>query len=126
MSQLSKADFESKYNNASTGLYRAGQSRGIGSDDHRALVTDIKDSAVFITDLIASGKLIIDCGTCDLSGGNMPTTGGTGTSGAIARGNQFDVATGGTVSGEAIPTGATIRALVDTPGNTLSNWRIYF
>lgn len=44
MAELSPSAFETKYNNASTGLYKAGQTDGIGSDDHRSLVTDIKDS----------------------------------------------------------------------------------
>ena len=44
MSQLTKSNFETKYNDGTSGLYKTGQTEGIGSDDHRALVTDIKDS----------------------------------------------------------------------------------
>jgi hypothetical protein len=44
MTQLSKTAFETKYNDSGTGLFKTGQSRGIGSDDVRDLVTDIKDS----------------------------------------------------------------------------------
>lgn len=63
-----------------------------------------------------------DCGNADLSGGSFPTTGGTGTSGAIKSGNAFEVSVAGTVGGEAFDVGDIIRALVDTPGQTLSNW----
>lgn len=51
MSRLTRASYENKYNNVSTGLYRAGQSAGIGSDDHRALVTDTQESALWYDDL---------------------------------------------------------------------------
>jgi len=50
MSELSKSGFETKFNDASTGLYKDGQVRGIGSDDHRALVTDLVQSSLFIQD----------------------------------------------------------------------------
>jgi hypothetical protein len=71
---------------------------------------------------------IVDCGAADLSGGNMPTLGGTGVGGVINRGNQFDVGVGGTITGwdDPIPTGATIRAKIDEPGNTEANWRVYY
>lgn len=36
--------FIEKFNNATTGLFRAGQNRGIGSDDMRELVEDIANS----------------------------------------------------------------------------------
>ncbi len=47
MSELSKVAFETKYNDGSVGLYKAGQVAGIDSSDHRSLVTDIKDSVVW-------------------------------------------------------------------------------
>jgi hypothetical protein len=64
MAVLTAAAFETKYNDASTGLYRAGQVAGsIGSDDHRAQITDLKDSVVFNTDGSA--------GTLSFSGGTF-------------------------------------------------------
>lgn len=51
MTQLSKSAFLAKYNDITTGLYRAGQEAGaIGSDDHREKIIDIKDSVIFIED----------------------------------------------------------------------------
>lgn len=44
MTQLSKSALVTKFNDASTGLFKTGQNRGIGSDDMRTLVTDITDS----------------------------------------------------------------------------------
>src|SRR5688572_27063306 len=50
MSQLNKSNFYSKFTNALTGLFRTGQNRGIGSDDHRTLVEDTRDSVLFWLD----------------------------------------------------------------------------
>lgn len=58
MTLLSKAAFLTKYNDAGTGLYRAGQSAGaIGSDDHREKIIDIKDSVLFLEDTNARVSL---------------------------------------------------------------------
>ena len=51
---------------------------------------------------------------------------GSGLSGAIQRGDQFDISVAGTLGGEEVPAGATIRAKADAPGQTLGNWRIYY
>jgi hypothetical protein len=63
-----------------------------------------------------------DCGNWDASGGNFPTTGGTGVGGAIKAANSFEVSVAGTMGGEAFESGDVFRALVDAPGQTLSNW----
>jgi hypothetical protein len=44
MATLKGSDFVERYNNSSTGFFRLGQDRGIGSEDHRDLVTTIHDS----------------------------------------------------------------------------------
>lgn len=44
MSALNRTDLKDKFNNASTGLFKTGQSRGIGSDDQRTQVEDMADS----------------------------------------------------------------------------------
>lgn len=51
MAQRSKESFLARFNDAITGLYRSGQSQGIGSNDHRDLVQDIVDSIAFLGDL---------------------------------------------------------------------------
>lgn len=55
MAELNEAAFEAKYNDASTGRFKTGQNRGIGSDDLRELITDIKDSIAFGTGGIPAG-----------------------------------------------------------------------
>lgn len=63
------------------------------------------------------------------SGGNYPTTGGSGTSGAVKKGNYW-VASGITGSGSTTIGTQTINnkdsliALVDLPGQTDANWEI--
>lgn len=44
MSNLNRTNLKDKFNNVSTGLYKTGQSRGIGSDDQRTHVEDFADS----------------------------------------------------------------------------------
>lgn len=50
MATLNKASYEAKYNDAGTGIFKAGQSRGIGSEDARSLVEDEADSLLFRED----------------------------------------------------------------------------
>lgn len=70
MAELDESSFESKYNNAGTGLYRTGQSRGIGSDDHRSLVTDVKDSVLFTSKLLTNTSVVTTGGTITLGFAN--------------------------------------------------------
>lgn len=53
-----------------------------------------------------------------------PTTGGSGVSGAVKKGDIWTISVVGTVGGIQVETGDTVRALVDTPGTTASNWAI--
>lgn len=46
MTLLSRSAIITKFNDAATGLFKAGQTRGIGSDDQRVLTEDISDSFV--------------------------------------------------------------------------------
>lgn len=57
---------------------------------------------------------------------NYPTSanGGSGTSGAIMKGDIWTISANGTIGSIAVLTGQTIRALVDSPGTTASNWDI--
>jgi hypothetical protein len=124
MAQLNNTDLEGKFNNGTTGLFKTNITGAIGSDDARALVEDVTDSYLNIFD----NTVWRDCGDVDLSADLFPTSGGTGAAGAILKNNTFDVTVEGTPGGalEPILVGCTIRALVDTPGQTLANWRIYY
>lgn len=46
------ADFVSKYNDSATGLFKAGQNRGINSLKHRTLISDLEDT--FVPQSVAS------------------------------------------------------------------------
>lgn len=69
---------------------------------------------------------VVYCGTVPLAANLFPVTGGTGTAGAILKGNWFRVTVSSTVllgdDGGIIPKGAMIMAAIDTPGQTSSNW----
>lgn len=65
-------------------------------------------------------------GDYSAAGNVFPVSGGTGPSGAIAKGDEFDISVSGTLGGVPVFVGTTIRARQDTPGNTLANWRIFF
>lgn len=59
--------------------------------------------------------LLDDRGNYDPSSGNYPTTGGSGISGAILKGDLWAISVNGTVGGIPVTVGDTIRALVDSP-----------
>lgn len=151
MSQLNKASFEAANNDASTGRYKTGQVDGIGSDDHRAMIVDLKDSVLFIEDHLLdeddmasdsatqvpsqqSVKAYVDglvVGLWDDRGNydasvddTFPATGGSGASGAILKGDIWTVSVAGTIDGEVVNIGDTVRAIADSPAQDGSNWAI--
>jgi hypothetical protein len=68
--------------------------------------------------------LIDDRGNFDASGNLFPASGGSGTAGAILKGDLWLISVAGTLGGVAVVAGDQVRALVDTPGQTASNWAI--
>lgn len=58
--------------------------------------------------------------------GLWPSTGGTGSGGAIEEGNTWDINAEGTLGGTLVVVGATIRALTDNPGQSSGNWKIEY
>jgi hypothetical protein len=65
-----------------------------------------------------------DRGNYDASVNTFPATGGSGTVGAIVKGDLWYISTAGTLGGTAVIYNQTITALVDTPGQTAGNWLI--
>ena len=65
-----------------------------------------------------------DRGSYDASGNVYPSTGGSGTAGAILKGDIWTISVTGTLGGVAVAIGDTVRALTDTPGQTSTNWSI--
>lgn len=68
--------------------------------------------------------LLDDRGNYDASVNTFPATGGSGTAGAIKKGDLWLISVSGTLGGVAVNVGDQIRALSDTPGQTASNWAI--
>jgi hypothetical protein len=58
------------------------------------------------------------------SPGAYPSTGGSGTAGAIMKGDLWFMSASGYLGTTAVAAGATVRALVNTPGQTDANWNI--
>lgn len=66
-----------------------------------------------------------DRGNYNASVNAYPSSGGSGTAGAILKGDIWTVSVGGTLpTAQAVGVGDTVRALIDTPGNTQANWAI--
>lgn len=68
--------------------------------------------------------LLDDRGNYDASGNVFPSSGGSGTAGAVLKGDLWVISVAGTLGGAAVAVGDQIRALVDSPGQTAGNWAI--
>lgn len=66
-----------------------------------------------------------DRGSFDASVNAYPSSGGSGTAGAIKKGDIWTISVAGTLpTAQVVEVGDVVRALVDTPGNTQANWSI--
>ena len=65
-------------------------------------------------------------GGYDASVNLFPSTGGSGTAGAIIAGDFWTVTVAGTLGTQDVQVGNEILALIDTPGQTAANWLIAF
>lgn len=61
-------------------------------------------------------------GGYDASGNVFPSTGGSGTAGAVLKGDMWVISVAGTLGGNAVQIGDSIIANIDTPGQTGANW----
>ena len=61
-------------------------------------------------------------GSYDASANSFPATGGSGVAGAIIAGDTWSVTVAGTLGGTSVFIGNTVLALINTPGQTSSNW----
>ena len=102
MATLTKAEFLLKYNTGTDppALYRAGQTAGIGSDDHRALVQDVIDSVIWPEDFSLT---------------DWPISSGAPT-GTIPKGKRYYL-TGseGEILGETVAEGTVMEARTPNP-----------
>jgi len=65
-----------------------------------------------------------DRGSFDASSNTFPSSGGSGASGAILKGDIWTISVAGTLGSQSVEVGDTVRALVDTPSTTPANWAI--
>lgn len=66
-----------------------------------------------------------DRGNFDASVDDMfPAAGGSGAAGVILKGDIWTVSVAGTIDGEVVQVGDTVRAIADAPGQDGSNWAI--
>lgn len=81
------------------------------------------DAVKTYVDGVAVG-LLDDRGNYDASGNSFPSTGGSGTAGAILKGDLWTISVAGTLGGNAVTVGDVVRALIDSPAQTSSNWAV--
>ncbi|GEM_PF-3577182 len=81
------------------------------------------DGAKAYADSLVVG-LYDDRGNYDASGNAFPSSGGSGSAGAILKGDIWTISVAGTLGGTAVKVGDWIRARVDAPGSTAGNWAI--
>jgi hypothetical protein len=86
-------------------------------------LTTTLNAAKAYADALVSG-LWDDRGNYDASGNTYPASGGSGTAGAILKGDIWTVSVTGTLNGKTVEVGDTVRALVDAPAQTDANWAV--
>lgn len=86
------------------------------------------DTAIYVASQAYADGLVVglldDRGNYDASTNLYPATGGSGTAGAILKGDLWRISVAGTLGGVAVTPGDQIRALVDTPAQTAGNWAV--
>lgn len=68
--------------------------------------------------------LVDDRGNYNASVNTFPASGGSGSAGAVLKGDLWTVSVAGTLGGNAVTAGDLVRALVDAPGQTAGNWAV--
>ena len=89
----------------------------------KALVDGLAAERTYAEGLVVG--LWDDRGNFDASVNAYPSSGGSGTAGAIMKGDIWTISVTGTLpTGLVVEVGDTVRALIDSPGNTQANWAI--
>lgn len=86
------------------------------------LYPTVKASKTYTDNLVVGMLNLI--GSYDASLNLYPTTGGSGTAGAIRKGDLWYVSVAGTLSGKAVNVGDSFVALSDAPGQIFANWNV--
>lgn len=85
--------------------------------------TDTLNAAKAYADTLVVG-LIDDRGNYDASVNLFPSSGGSGSAGGVLKGDLWTISVAGTLGGISVQQGDLIRALIDTPGQTVGNWAV--
>lgn len=72
----------------------------------------------------ATVGLLDDRGGYNASTNLFPSTGGSGSGGVVLKGDLWTISVSGTLGGVAVTVGDVVRALVDSPAQTASNWSV--
>lgn len=91
--------------------------------------TDIQDASTLASAEAYADALVVglwdDRGNYNASVNAYPSSGGSGTAGAILKGDIWTISVAGTLpTGQVVEVGDTVRALIDTPANLQANWAI--
>lgn len=120
--------------NSPTGIIKSDV--GLGNVDNTSDINKPVSTAQALADasILSSAQLYADglvVGLWDDRGSYDPTatstypaSGGSGTAGAILKGDIWTVSVAGTIAGITVQIGDLVRALVNTPGTTAANWSI--
>lgn len=100
------------------------------SDANKPVSTaqSVADAAILTSAQTYAAGLVVglwdDRGSFNASVNTYPSSGGSGSAGAIMKGDIWTISASGTIGGHAVTAGDTIRALIDTPGTVDANWAI--
>ncbi len=70
------------------------------------------------------GGLLDDRGNYNASSNLFPSSGGSGSAGAIVKGDLWTISVAGVLGGSAVTVGDVVRCLTNAPGQTAANWVI--
>jgi hypothetical protein len=107
------------YGEAWNGVTNAGASLNVL---RAAFLSQLAEAKAYAEGLVVG--LWDDRGNYDASGDVFPSIGGSGAAGAILKGDIWTVLVAGELNGIEVEPGDTVRALIDSPGQTGSNWAI--
>jgi hypothetical protein len=105
------------------GAAGAAQAAAIAASDTTGSAAAVLVTAKAYADGLVLG-LLDDRGNFNASGNTFPASGGSGSAGAILKGDLWTISIAGTLGGMAVTAGDVVRALSNTPGQTAGNWAI--
>lgn len=105
-----------------TNLTGNGLVKTSGGDGSLSIDTNTYATQAYADSLVVG--LLDDRGNYSASGNTFPASGGSGSAGAILKGDLWTISVAGTLGGHPVTVGDVVRALTDTPGQTDANWAI--